>query len=57
MSQASATVLIAHPTGLHARPAVKLTKLAKSFDAAIKLRAAGPGDLDRRQEHRQGHGR
>jgi phosphocarrier protein len=41
VSQASATVLIAHPTGLHARPAVKLTKLAKSFDAAVKLRAQG----------------
>ena len=38
VSQASATVLIAHPTGLHARPAVKLTKLAKTFDSAIMLR-------------------
>lgn len=26
-------------TGLHARPAVKLTKLAKSFDATIDIRA------------------
>jgi phosphocarrier protein len=28
------------PTGLHARPAVKLTKLAKSFDAAIEIAVA-----------------
>lgn len=41
MSQASTTVLIAHPTGLHARPAVKLTKLAKGFESQIKLRAEG----------------
>lgn len=37
----SATVLIAHPTGLHARPAVKLTKLAKTFGATIRLRPHG----------------
>jgi phosphocarrier protein len=41
VSEATVTVLISHPTGLHARPAVKLTKLAKSFDAAIRLRAHG----------------
>lgn len=41
MTAASATVLITHPTGLHARPAVKLTKLAKTFDAAIRLRPDG----------------
>ena len=36
-----AAVRITHPTGLHARPAVKLTKLAKTFPAAsIRLRAA-----------------
>ena len=34
---------IRHPTGLHARPAVKLTKLAKSYDAAIRLRALPDG--------------
>jgi phosphocarrier protein len=27
-------------TGLHARPAVKLTKLAKSFAAAVEVRSA-----------------
>lgn len=30
--------VIQDPTGLHARPAVKLTKLAKTFLAAIKVR-------------------
>jgi phosphocarrier protein len=35
--------VIRDPTGLHARPAVKLTKLAKSFAAAVEIRAdAGP---------------
>jgi phosphocarrier protein len=37
-------VRITHPTGLHARPAVKLTKLAKTFPAAIRLRAGPGGD-------------
>jgi phosphocarrier protein HPr len=37
-------VTITHPTGLHARPAVKLTKLAKSFSAEIRLRRAPDGD-------------
>ena len=41
VSEASAIVLIAHPTGLHARPAVKLTKLAKGFESQIKLRPEG----------------
>lgn len=34
---------ISHPTGLHARPAVKLTKLAKGFDAGIRLRGLPDG--------------
>jgi len=37
-------VLITHPTGLHARPAVKLTKLAKTFPAEIRLRRVPDGD-------------
>lgn len=42
---ARAQATITHPTGLHARPAVKLTKLAKSFpDAAVRLRRAPDGD-------------
>ncbi len=31
--------VIRDPTGLHARPAVKLTKLAKSFGSAVEIRA------------------
>lgn len=38
-----ATVTIAHPTGLHARPAVKLTRLAKTFEAVIGLRGLPDG--------------
>ena len=33
------SAVIRDPTGLHARPAVKLTKLAKSFGSAIEIRA------------------
>ena len=40
-STASATVLLTHEVGLHARPSVKLTKLAKTFQSAIEL-AQGP---------------
>lgn len=43
MTAARAEVEITHPTGLHARPAVKLTKLAKSFPAAIRLRRVPDG--------------
>lgn len=38
---AEGAAVIRDPTGLHARPAVKLTKLAKSFAAAVELRPAG----------------
>jgi phosphocarrier protein len=40
-----AAVEITNPTGLHARPAVKLTKLAKTFGGAaieVALAEAGP---------------
>jgi phosphocarrier protein len=43
MADATARLTIRHPTGLHARPAVKLTKLAKSFEAAIRLRGLPDG--------------
>jgi phosphocarrier protein HPr len=33
------SAVIRDPTGLHARPAVKLTKLAKSFGSVIEIRA------------------
>jgi phosphocarrier protein HPr len=41
---AEAQVLITHEVGLHARPSVKFTKLAKTFEAQIEmaLDAAGP---------------
>jgi phosphocarrier protein HPr len=41
---AEASVLINHDVGLHARPSVKLTKLAKGFGARIHLALdeAGP---------------
>jgi phosphocarrier protein len=41
--QATGEAVIRDPTGLHARPAVKLTKLAKSFEAAIRVRGAASG--------------
>jgi phosphocarrier protein len=39
-----AAIEITNPTGLHARPAVKMTKLAKTFAAKVQLAfdAAGP---------------
>jgi phosphocarrier protein len=33
----SGMVLLTHAVGLHARPSVKFTKLAKRFDSAIEL--------------------
>ncbi len=39
----SATAVITNPTGLHARPAVKLTKLAKTFAASVRLRVGEEG--------------
>ena len=36
-------VVITDPAGLHARPAVKLTKLAKSFASDIDIRAGEDG--------------
>ena len=42
--QAVASVLLTHPVGLHARPSLKLSKLAKRFAADINvgLSADGP---------------
>ncbi len=40
-ASAERAVLLTHPVGLHARPSVKLTKLAKTFRASIEL-SAGP---------------
>ena len=38
--EAHGSVLLTHAVGLHARPSVKLTKLAKTFAAEIELCAA-----------------
>ena len=42
-TNAEATVLITHDVGLHARPSVKFTKLAKRFAADIEVAAAAAG--------------
>jgi phosphocarrier protein HPr len=41
---AAASVQLIHPVGMHARPAVKLTKLAKRFSSEIAVRVAGAAD-------------
>ncbi|SMH57440.1 HPr family phosphocarrier protein [Mesorhizobium australicum] len=43
-AKAAASVLITHAVGLHARPSVKFTKLAKTFPAQVEmaLDAGGP---------------
>jgi len=40
---ATATVLITHEVGLHARPSVKFTKLAKTFDAQVEMALSPDG--------------
>lgn len=40
---ASASVLMRHDVGLHARPSVKLTKLAKTFSARVELALSEAG--------------
>ena len=40
---AEATVLITHAVGLHARPSVKFTKLAKTFAAEVEVAVAANG--------------
>lgn len=37
------SILIAHEVGLHARPSVKLTKLAKTFSSKIDLGLSAEG--------------
>jgi phosphocarrier protein len=41
---ARASVQLVHAVGMHARPAVKLTKLAKRFKAQVALRVAGSAE-------------
>jgi phosphocarrier protein len=40
---AQGTVLLTHAVGLHARPSVKLTKLAKGFACRIEIAVAAEG--------------
>ena len=40
--RASGVAAIPDPTGLHARPAVKVTKLAKTFVADVEIAAGAP---------------
>lgn len=39
-------VQLVHAVGMHARPAVKLTKLAKNFQAQIAIRVSDAGTID-----------
>ena len=41
ISRASGSIVLTHAVGLHARPSVKLTKLAKTFQSTIRL-GTGP---------------
>ena len=42
-TSAAGSVLLTHDVGLHARPSVKLTKLAKTFRSSIALATAEGG--------------
>ena len=41
MPTVTQSVVIHHDVGLHARPSVKLTKLAKTFDSGVDVSADG----------------
>jgi phosphocarrier protein HPr len=43
-ANSAGTVRLVHESGMHARPAVKLTKLAKKFKAHISVRASDSVD-------------
>ena len=43
MSDASGQIVITHAVGLHARPSVKLTKLAKGFHSRIEIAGSEAG--------------
>ena len=42
--RSEARVVVTNPTGLHARPAVKLAQLAAGFDAHVEIRAGEDGE-------------
>lgn len=44
MTVARTIVALTAPVGLHARPAVKLTRLAKKFPAEVRLRSLPDGE-------------
>jgi phosphocarrier protein HPr len=44
VERAEGEAMVRDPTGLHARPAVKLTRLAKGFAATIRVRADAGGE-------------
>lgn len=43
LAASTGAILIAHEVGLHARPSVKLTKLAKTFGSKIELSLSDSG--------------
>jgi phosphocarrier protein len=43
MTTATGSVLMTHAVGLHARPSVQVTKLAKTFASRIELAASADG--------------
>lgn len=43
MTTATGSILMTHAVGLHARPSVKVTKLAKTFTARVELATAATG--------------
>ena len=53
---ATGSVRIEHEVGLHARPSVKLTQLAKTLRLEDRVRRVAGRPVGRCQEHRQGHG-
>ena len=44
LPRAEGEAVVRDPTGLHARPAVKLTRLAKQFEASVRVRAGSGGE-------------
>jgi phosphocarrier protein HPr len=42
--RANGEAVVRDPTGLHARPAVKFTRLAKQFEATVRVRAGANGE-------------
>ena len=43
LSREAGTVRLTHPAGLHARPAIQLTKLAKRFQAQVWVGVSADG--------------